>query len=95
MNLDRSSVERIAHLARLALAEEDVPRYVRDLSRILDLVERMGAVDTRGVEPMAHPLDIPQRLRPDEVTEEDRREELLGLAPQAEAGHFLVPKVID
>ena len=95
MNLDRSTVERIAHLARLALAEEDVPRYVRDLSRILDLVERMGAVDTRGVEPMAHPLDIPQRLRPDEVTEEDRREELLALAPQAEAGHFLVPKVID
>jgi len=95
VNLDRSTVERIAHLARLAVAEEDVPRYVRDLSRILDLVERMNAVDTRDVEPMAHPLDIPQRLRPDEVTEPDRREGLLALAPQAEAGHFLVPKVID
>ncbi|RMD80055.1 MAG: Asp-tRNA(Asn)/Glu-tRNA(Gln) amidotransferase subunit GatC [Gammaproteobacteria bacterium] len=95
MNLDRSTVDKIAHLARLAIAEEDVPRYVRDLSRILDLVERMNAVDTREVEPMAHPLDIPQRLRPDEVTEEDRREEYLALAPQAEAGHFLVPRVIE
>ncbi|HHH36882.1 MAG TPA: Asp-tRNA(Asn)/Glu-tRNA(Gln) amidotransferase subunit GatC [Gammaproteobacteria bacterium] len=95
MSLTRSDVERIAHLARLALDEEDVPVYTRTLSDILELVARMNAVDTHGVEPMAHPLDMAQRLRPDEVTEHDQRERFQAIAPQVEAGLYLVPRVIE
>ena len=90
-----SDVEKIAHLARLAIREDDVPRYARNLSAILDLVEQMNAVDTSGVAPMAHPLDEVQRLRDDAVSERNRRDALQANAPSAEAGLFLVPKVIE
>ena len=95
MSLQPEDVAKIAHLARLALRDEDVPKYAGDLSNILDLVEQMNAVDTGGVEPMAHPLDAVQRLRPDAVTEEDQREKFQSIAPQTEAGLYLVPKVIE
>ena len=95
MALDRRDVENIAHLARLALAEEDVPRYVRELSSILDLVQQLQQVDTTGVPPMAHPLDATQRLRADQVTETNQRELFQSIAPQTEAGLYLVPKVIE
>lgn len=95
MSLDRTDVEKIAHLARLAISEEDIPEYARNLSNILVLVEQMNAADTTGVEPMAHPLHMPQRLRPDEVTETDRRERFQHIAPAVEAGLYLVPKVIE
>lgn len=95
MPLDENEVEKIAHLARLAIDEQDVPRYGRELSRILDLVDQMNAVDTSGVTPMAHPLDFAQRLRPDEVSEENRRDHFQSVAPQVEAGLYLVPKVIE
>lgn len=95
MSLQPEDVAKIAHLARLALRDEDVPKYAGDLSNILDLVEQMNAVDTSGVEPMAHPLDAVQRLRPDEVSEGDQREKFQSIAPQTEAGLYLVPKVIE
>ena len=95
MSLDRQDVERIAHLARLAIDEADVPGYARNLSDILALVEQMNAVDTGAVEPLAHPMEASQRLRPDEVTETDRRERFQGLAPAVENGLYLVPKVIE
>ena len=95
MSLDRADVEKIAHLARLSIREEDVPDYARNLSEILAFVEQMSAVDTEGVTPMAHPMDAGQRLRPDEVTEENRREVFQSIAPQVEAGLYLVPKVIE
>lgn len=95
MSLDRTDVEKIAHLARLAISEEDVPAYAENLSRILGFVEQMNAVDTAGVEPMAHPLDVTQRLRADVVTETVDRERFQALAPQVEAGLYLVPKVIE
>ena len=95
MSLQPEDVAKIAHLARLALRDEDVPKYAAELSNILDLVEQMSAVDTSGVEPMAHPLDAVQRLRPDAVTEEDQREKFQSIAPQTEAGLYLVPKVIE
>ncbi len=95
MALTRSDVERIAHLARLAIRDEDIPNYARDLSNIIKLVDQMNAVDTTGVEPMAHPLDTAQRLRPDEVTEPEQRELFQSAAPQVEAGLYLVPKVIE
>lgn len=95
MSLEKSDVEKIAHLARLAIDEKDVPEYARNLSNILDLVEQMSAVDTDNVTPMAHPLDATQRLRKDEVTETNQREHFQKIAPSVEDGLYLVPKVIE
>lgn len=95
MSLGPDDVEKIAHLARLAIEPADVPGYASELSRILELVEQMNAVDTEHVAPMAHPLDETQRMRPDAVTEPDCREEFQAVAPQVEAGLYLVPKVLE
>jgi aspartyl-tRNA(Asn)/glutamyl-tRNA(Gln) amidotransferase subunit C len=95
MALDSSEVEKIAHLARLAVAAEDTEALGRELSGILDLVVQMNAIDTSEVAPMAHPLDMTQRLRTDEVTEENRREDFQEIAPLTEAGLYLVPRVIE
>jgi aspartyl-tRNA(Asn)/glutamyl-tRNA(Gln) amidotransferase subunit C len=95
MSLETDDVKRIAHLARLAIDEQDISGYARNLSSILDLVEQMSSVDTDDVTPMAHPMDAYQRLRPDEVTETNQREHFQQNAPQAESGLYLVPKVIE
>ncbi len=95
MALEKADVERIAHLARLGIDTDDIADYARDLSGILELVEQMNRVDTEGVEPMAHPLKMAQRLRPDEVTETNQREKFQRIAPRVEAGLYLVPKVIE
>jgi aspartyl-tRNA(Asn)/glutamyl-tRNA(Gln) amidotransferase subunit C len=95
MSIDRATTASIAHLARLAVAEDEAERVTRDLSRILDLVEQMNAVDTRGVPSMAHPLHMAQRLRPDAVTEPDARAAFQAIAPATEAGLYLVPRVIE
>ena len=95
MSLDKSDVEKIAHLARLAIEEQDIPDYARDLNNILNLVEQMNAVDATDILPMAHPLDAHQRLRPDAVTEVDQRELFQSIAPKTEAGVYLVPQVIE
>jgi aspartyl-tRNA(Asn)/glutamyl-tRNA(Gln) amidotransferase subunit C len=95
MSLDRSDVDKIAHLARLQIEEQDAPEYAQNLTNILDLVDQMQAVDTSDVSPMAHPLDAVQRLRSDVVTEENQREQLQAVAPEVEKGLFLVPKVIE
>jgi len=95
MSLQRADVKKIAHLARLAVSDTEADALVKDLSNILDLVAQMDAVDTGQVEPMAHPTDMAQRLRPDVVTETDQREALQANAPAVENGLFLVPKVIE
>jgi aspartyl-tRNA(Asn)/glutamyl-tRNA(Gln) amidotransferase subunit C len=95
MSLERDDVEKIAHLARLSIDEAHVPEYAKNLSDILHLVEQMSAVNTEGVIPMAHPLEMEQRLRPDEVTEENQRERFQAIGPQVEDGLYLVPKVIE
>lgn len=95
MSLERSDVDKIAHLARLEIAENDVPEVARNLSNILDLVAQMGSVNTDDVEPMAHPLEMAQRLREDVVTEGDLRDNFQKVAPQVENGLYLVPKVIE
>ena len=95
MSLDKQDVQKIARLARLALSEEDVSQYQSSLSSVLELVEQMQSVDTEGVEPLSNPLECTQRLREDQITETDRRDAFLAIAPQTEAGLFLVPKVID
>ena len=95
MSLARDDVQKIANLARLAVSEDESEPLARDLSRILDLVAQMDAADTDGVEPMAHPLHMAQRLRPDEVTETNQRDKYQGIAPLTEDGLYLVPKVIE
>jgi aspartyl-tRNA(Asn)/glutamyl-tRNA(Gln) amidotransferase subunit C len=95
MSLDTTQVRKIAHLARLQISAEEAQAYADSLSRILGLIEQMNAVDTAGVEPMAHPSETELRLRPDEVTEPNQREKFQAIAPAVEAGLYLVPKVIE
>lgn len=95
MGIDNSEVKKIAHLARLQLTDNEVGPTAESLSRILGLIEQMNAVDTTGVSPMAHPLDMHLRLRDDAPTEPDQRDEFQKLAPAVEAGLYLVPKVIE
>ena len=95
MSLDAAEIKKIAHLARLGINAEDIPEYSRNLSDILAFVEQLNAVDTTGVEPLAHPLEATQRLRADVVSESDERENFQSIAPQTESGLYLVPQVIE
>ena len=95
MSLDKSEVQKIAWLARLAIEEQDISTYSDELSNILGLVKTMSSVDTDGISPIAHPLDLTARLRPDEVTETNQRDQFQKNAPLIEAGCYLVPKVIE
>jgi aspartyl-tRNA(Asn)/glutamyl-tRNA(Gln) amidotransferase subunit C len=95
MALDNETVHNIARLARLKIEDSEVEKYRSEISNILDLVTQMQAVDTTGIEPMTHPFDATMRLRADEVTESDQREKYQAIAPNAERGLYLVPKVID
>jgi aspartyl-tRNA(Asn)/glutamyl-tRNA(Gln) amidotransferase subunit C len=93
--LSLQDVQRIAHLARLELSAAEAEAMQAQMNSILAMVDQMSAVDTQGVEPMSHPQEVTQPLRDDRVTEPDRREDFLALAPQAEDGLYLVPKVIE
>jgi aspartyl-tRNA(Asn)/glutamyl-tRNA(Gln) amidotransferase subunit C len=95
MSLSVEDVAKIAHLARLAVEPQQSEALGRELSNILDLVAQMDSVDTDSVAPMAHPLEMAQRLREDVVSEEDRRDSYQSNAPAVENGLFLVPKVIE
>jgi aspartyl-tRNA(Asn)/glutamyl-tRNA(Gln) amidotransferase subunit C len=95
MSINNDDVEKIAHLARLAIDPAQVDTYTRNLSEILGLVEQMNEVDTDNVAPMAHPQDTHLRLRDDAVTETDQRDKFVKLAPASENGLFLVRRVID
>lgn len=95
MSLSLDDVRKIAHLARLNLSEADIALYGSQLSSILEFIEQMNQVDTTNIEPQAHPFDLSQRMRIDAVTEPDFRDKYQKIAPQVEAGLYLVPKVID
>ena len=95
MSLKPEDVKNIAHLARLAISDDSISDYARDLSSILDLVEQMNQVNTDHVQPMAHPMDAQQRLRPDVVTEINQREKFQSIAPDVDSGLYRVPKVIE
>lgn len=95
MSLQKEEVEKIAHLARIALGEQDISLYARDLSNILAFVEQMKDVDTTNILPMAHPLNMTARLRSDVISEPNQRDHFQAIAPQVEAGLYLVPKVIE
>ena len=95
MAVERQQVEQLAHLARIALDESTLSRTTRSLADVLALIDQLQAVDTTGIEPMAHPLDAVQRLRADIVTEPDQRDVLQAIAPAVQDGLFLVPKVVE
>jgi aspartyl-tRNA(Asn)/glutamyl-tRNA(Gln) amidotransferase subunit C len=95
MSLDDTTIRNIAYLARLALKSEELPAYRNNMKDILRLIEEMNDIDTENIEPLAHPVEISARLRADEVTETDHREDYQEIAPQVENGFYLVPKVIE
>ena len=95
MSLTDQDIKRIAELSRIAVNEAEIADARAKLNSIFALIEKMQSVNTDGVEPMAHPQDVSLRLREDEVTETNRRDDFLALAPQAQDGMFLVPKVIE
>jgi aspartyl-tRNA(Asn)/glutamyl-tRNA(Gln) amidotransferase subunit C len=95
MSLTLEQVRRVAHLARIEVSDAEAEVTLGHLNEIFTLIEAMQAVDTRGVEPMAHAQDLAQRLRSDRVTEDNRRAAFQAIAPETEAGLYLVPKVIE
>ena len=99
MSLDHDQVRRLARLARIAITAEESAEVLERLNRVLGFIDEMRSVDTAGVAPMAHAMDSQfpsgQRLRPDEVTEQDRRDTYQTVAPAAEEGLYLVPKVVE
>lgn len=95
MALTEKDITKIAHLARLKIVDTDIPVYTNNLVNLLNLIAEMNTVDTNNIIPMAHPLDKPQRLRPDEISEHNQREYFQTIAPLTEAGLYLVPKVIE
>ena len=95
MSIDSKDIDTIALLARLELSEAGKQEALNSINNILALINQMQAIDTSGVQPLAHAFDASQRLREDVVTEPNQRDILLALAPSAADGLFLVPKVIE
>jgi len=95
MSLDNKEVSQIAYLSRLQVEEDSLESITSDLNNILNLVEQLSQLDTDSVEPMAHPLNMTQRLREDEVTEKDQSESFQSIAPKIGKSHYLVPTVIE
>lgn len=95
MEVDNKTVIDMAHLARLAVSEQEIPQIAAQMTQVLALAEKMAAVDTDHLAPMAHPLDAVQPLRVDAVTEVDQREAFQALAPAVDKNLYLVPKVIE
>jgi len=95
MSLSRDQIQRVAELARIALPAAESDAVLERLNRVLGLIDRLLAVDTEGIEPMSHALDVVQPLRPDAVTEKDERARFQAGAPAVEDGLYLVPKVIE
>jgi aspartyl-tRNA(Asn)/glutamyl-tRNA(Gln) amidotransferase subunit C len=95
MSLTIEQVQQVAQLARLAMQPEQAAHYAQQLSNIFDLVGQLDQANTDGVAPMAHPLEMHQRLRPDAVTQANERDTFQSIAPAVENGLYLVPKVIE
>ena len=95
MSITNADVRKVARLARLAMSETEIETARAQLAGIFDLIAEMQAVDTRNIAPMSHAQDVSQRLREDVVTATDQRELFQSIAPQVEAGLYLVPQVIE
>lgn len=93
--VDLDTVRKSARLARLALDDAQLKSYQAHFDRLMAFVEDVTSAPIDDIEPMAHPMDMVQRLRPDQVTETDQREQLQSSAPKAEEGFYLVPRVIE
>ena len=95
MAIERGEIEKIAELSGICLSDEEIGQVTERITEILQMVDQLQAVDTHDVEPMANPLDAIQRLRPDEVTQANRRDAFQAIAPAVDKGLYLVPKVIE
>ena len=95
MSVEKAEIEKVAALARVRIADAEIDEVTGRISSILDMVDQMQAVDTSAVEPMSNPLDAVQRLRADEVTEDDCHQAFQVIAPTVEEALYLVPKVIE
>lgn len=95
MSLSPDQIRRLARLARIDLRADQTATVLERLNRVLGLIDQLQAVDTEGIEPMSHALDVVQPLRPDAVTETDQRARFQAVAPAVEDGLYLVPKVIE
>jgi len=95
MALSLEDVRRIAQLAHLEVTDTEARQVLAQLQAIFALIEELRSVDTLGIEPMSHAQDVVLRLREDRMTEEDQRELFQSIAPQVEAGLYLVPKIIE
>jgi len=95
MSLDFKTINDIATLAKLTITECDIPKCAQEINTILTLVGTLQDIETQHITPMAHPMDVTQRLRPDLVTENNVREICQAHAPAVQDGFYLVPKVID
>jgi aspartyl-tRNA(Asn)/glutamyl-tRNA(Gln) amidotransferase subunit C len=93
--LSKHHIEQIAHLARLQISAADVPAYQAKLDRIIEFIDELATADTAGLLPLAHSLNMTQRLRPDEVTEHDERDRYQANAAEVAHGLYLVPRVIE
>lgn len=95
MSFSTEDIQTLADLARVALTADEAEATRAQLSNIFALIEQMQSVDTEGVEPMRHPHALVQRLRDDHVTAQDQRDAFQAIAPQTEAGLYLVPRVVE
>jgi aspartyl-tRNA(Asn)/glutamyl-tRNA(Gln) amidotransferase subunit C len=95
MALYLNDINRIAQLARIEVTQVEAEQVLSQLQAIFSLIEELQSADTRGIEPMSHGQDVTLRLREDQVTEHDQHELFQSIAPQVEAGLYLVPKVIE
>lgn len=95
MQLTPDDVRRLARLSRIAVTDNEVDATLDKLNQVFDLIEKMQATDTTGIEPMTHPQPDPARLRDDKATEPDRRDDYQAVAPSVADGLYLVPRVIE
>jgi aspartyl-tRNA(Asn)/glutamyl-tRNA(Gln) amidotransferase subunit C len=95
MSLTQDQIRRIAQLARIAVPEDEAGAVLERLNRVIGMIDQLQAVETAGIEPMSHALDVVQPLRADAVTEGDQRDRFQSGAPAVEGGLYLVPKVIE
>ena len=93
--MNKNTVSKIANLAKIEIDDSKIEGIAKNLEKILDLVGEMNSIDTDNINPMSHPLNLKQVMRPDEVTEQDQRENFQKNSPSIENGYYKVPKIID
>lgn len=95
MSVDQNTVRKIARLARIAVREDELPALAGELNTILDWVEQLSELDTKGVEPMTSAVEVTMKMRDDVVTSGNLQKEVTANAPQSEDGFYVVPKVVE